>query len=332
MKSYMNLVEEGAKIIINDWMKLKEEDKLLIVTSDKYDLEASMLKKYALKKNAYVDIMVVRESGIHVGVYFDENDKVFDDYSVIIGATDYSIVTTRAAERAIAKGSKFLSLPLSVRNKESMLSYDFIRMDTKKSKLMAEIIMSYIHEASMIQITTDIGTDLRVYKKNRDPGFFNGVAKDGGGFSSASFEIYVPIEENKSEGIMMVDASLGYIGVPKEPVKLDISEGRITRIEQNESGIVLRNYIEEYNDPKMYISSEFGIGLNSYAKSKGNSYIEDESAYGTFHLGFGRNIALGGVLDANGHFDLVGLEPNIYADNRKIMERGRIIVPEPRIY
>lgn len=100
----------------------------------------------------------------------------------------------------------------------------------------------------------------------------------------------------------------------------------------NESGILLRKHIEMYNDRNMYIASELGLGLNSYAKCNGNCYIEDESAYGTFHVGFGRNIALGGEHEARGHFDLVGLEPDIYADNRRIMQRGRIIVPEPQVY
>ena len=31
-------------------------------------------------------------------------------------------------------------------------------------------------------------------------------------------------------------------------------------------------------------------------------------------------------------FDLVTHEPDIYADNRKIMERGRVLVPEPQVF
>ncbi len=290
------------------------------------------MEKKALELGASVDIMTVVKSGIQVGMYFDENEDVFKGYTAIIGATDYSLVTTKATKRAIERGSKFLSLPLSVNNGESMLSYDFIRMDTKKSKLMAGIIRKYIENASVIRMTTDLGTDLRVYKVGRNPGFFNGVVSDGNGYSSSSFEIYVPIEETKTEGVMVVDGSLGYIGRPEEPVKLTFKEGRIVEIEDNEAGRVLSKYIEDYRDQSMYVAAELGIGLNSYSQCRGNCYIEDESAYGTFHIGFGRNIALGGNHEASGHFDLVTLEPDIYADNRKIMEKGRIIIPEPQIY
>lgn len=325
-------IERGAQIVIKDWMKIRSNDKLLIVTNEKYMLEATLLKKYALQRNASVDLMIVENAGRKAGVLFDENETLFDGYTDIIGATDYSIVTTKAAKRAIKRGNIFLSLPLHVNNNKSMLSYDFMIMDTKKSKLMAEVIMKYICNSSMLQITTDIGTDVKVYKRDRMPGFFNGVAKDGNGFSSASFEIYVPIEETETEGEMIVDGSLGYIGKPSEPVRIKFSKGRIIEIENSLGGDKLKKYINEYNDSSMYVASEFGIGLNSYAKCEGNCYIEDESTYGTFHIGFGRNIALGGNHEANGHFDLVSLKPDIYADNRKIMHQGRIIIPEPQVY
>lgn len=90
--------------------------------------------------------------------------------------------------------------------------------------------------------------------------------------------------------------------------------------------------MEDYRDAGIYIGGELGIGLNSCSQCLGNCYIEDESAYGTFHIGLGRNIALGGVLNASGHFDLVCHEPNIYTDNRQIMQQGKIIVPEPVPY
>lgn len=329
MNDYM---ERGAQIVINDWLEIKSRDRLLIVTSEKHVFEADALKKFALRRNASVDIMVVEKPGIQVGVFFDENADTFDGYDAIIGATDYSLITTHAAKRAIEKGNKFLSLPLSVNNKKSMLSYDFITMDTKKSKMMARVIMKYICNSSMLQITTNAGTNLKVFKQGRNPGFFNGVVRDGNGYSSASFEIYVPIEESRTEGIMVVDGSLGYLGKPQDPIKIKFSGGKITEIEQNPSGTALKEYIEKYRDSNMYTASEFGIGLNSCSKCEGNCYIEDESSYGTFHIGFGRNIALGGNHEASGHFDLVSLEPDIYADNRKIMQQGRIIVPEPQVF
>ena len=96
--------------------------------------EAQLMKQCFQEKSRYVDILAVEDRGKRIGVLFDENEDVFDAYHTIVGATEYSIVTTKAAKRAIERGSKFLSLPLSYENNEqSMLAYSFLKMDTKKS-------------------------------------------------------------------------------------------------------------------------------------------------------------------------------------------------------
>ncbi len=325
-------INRGAEIVIKKWVNLKPKERLMIVTNDTRLNEANVLRKYAVELGSSVDIMIVEKKGMQVGMYFDENENIFDAYQAIIGATDYSLVTTRAVKRAISKKKKFLSLPLSTNNGVSMLAYDFMTMDTNKSKLMAKLMMKYTDDASFIHVTTKLGTKLKFYIRDRKSGFFNGVVKDGKGYSSASIELYIPIEENMTEGILILDGSYGYIGKVKEPFKIEFSEGRISKIENSPSGDILKEYLKSYNDENMYVASEFGIGLNSLSKCKGNCYIEDESAYGTFHIGFGRNLALGGIHEATGHFDLVTLEPNIYVDNKQIMESGKFIVPELMLY
>lgn len=40
----------------------------------------------------------------------------------------------------------------------------------------------------------------------------------------------------------------------------------------------------------------------------------------------GRNIALGGVQTAAGHFDIVTNKPNIYVDDMLIMKQGEIFI------
>lgn len=325
-------IERGAKIVIEHWMRVRRWDKLLIVTTKEHLEELRVLKEFAAKRTRSVSSLVVEDTGRHVGVFFDMNEEVFDPYTAIIAATDYSLVTTKAAKRALQKHRKFLSLPLSTNDGRSMLEYDFMTMDTKKSRLMANVIMKYLRHCTTIHVTTPAGTDLHIYKANRIPGFFNGVTRDGKGYSSASIEVYVSIEETKTEGTMVLDGSLGYIGRAEEPTKILFKDGRITRIEDTLTGVRLQHYMEDYNDSRIYIGGEFGIGLNSYSRCLGNCYIEDESAYGTFHIGLGRNLALGGQQNANGHFDLVCLEPDIYTDNRQIMQQGKIIIPEPVVY
>ncbi len=329
---YEKRLKRGADIVIKKWVRLKPWERLLIVSTNKYMDEIGLLEKSAASRSRHYRTMIVEEKGKDIGIFFDENARVFDNYDAIIAACEYSLVTTQAAKRAIELGKKFLSFPLSTNIDESLLSFDFLTMDTRLSKMMAKVLMKHLENAANLYVKSAAGTNLSFSMQGRVPGFFNGVCKDGKGFSSASIEIYIPIIESSAQGLMVVDGSLGYLGCPSEPIRLSFQDGRICSIEANPAGDKLLKYVESFQDERMYIASEFGIGLNSISACRGKSYIEDESTYGTFHVGFGRNLALGGIQEAKGHYDLVMLKPYIWADNRAIMEDGVLVIPDTIYY
>lgn len=320
-----NQLSRGAKIVAKRWLQVQPQESLLIVTCEQHCEEAEEISHYARLCQAKVELMVFPEQKGQVGHYFDEHEDAFDAYDVILGATTHSLVTTRAVKRAIERGSRFLSLPLSTNDGRSMLEYDFLLMDTNESKKMGDYLVQMLNGSEFIRVVTEAGTDLTFEKRNRDAKFFNGSTKLCNGYASSSFEVYVPVEETKTNGIAYVDASLGYLGITDESVKLRLSEGRIVEIEENATGQKLKKYLENFEDEGMYVAGEFGIGLNTHAACSGNCYIEDESTYGTFHIGFGRNIALGGVHNAKAHFDLVFHKPDIYAGDKLIMKHGEIV-------
>ena len=316
----------GAEIIVKNWISAKSCDNILIVTDKTHREEGMLLKEVCEKLGCETDIMITEKDGKLVGMHFDSHPDIFTGYDYIIGATDYSLVTTAAAKNAIKNGIGFLSLPLHTNDSRSMLEYDFLKCDTSKSRKLAETLINRLHSASVIHVVTQRGTDMYFYKKDRHAKFFNGSLADCNGYSSASVEVYVPIEESRTHGTFILDGSMGYIGKTATPFRIIFSRGRITEIESTPDGEKLRDFIDDYCDEKMYTASEFGIGLNPLSRCGGNCYIEDESALGTFHIGFGRNLALGGLWQANGHFDLTAFKPDVYADGCKIIHNGEIIV------
>lgn len=328
MESNEEKTAAGAAAVIHKWIRVKEGMRVCVVTSKIHAKECEYMKEEVLRAGGIPHVLMVEKEGIHVGEYFDENPDIFDDYDVIIGAADYSIITTRAAENALAKGKKVLSLPLSTSTGKSMLSFDFIFMDPTEAKIMAETAIGMIGKAETVHITTDLGTDLSMNIKDRPVSYFNGNFWPRHPFSSASFEIYCPIEETGTSGILVCDGSFGYIGKVKEPVKIVFENGRIVSIDDTPEGKRLQEYFAQYNDSEMYVAGELGIGLNEKSRCAGECYIEDESTYGTFHIGVGRNIGLGGIHKASGHFDLVTWNPTITFDNRMIMNHGSFVMPD----
>ena len=88
----MRDIERGARIIIENWVRIKPWDKLLIVTSKEYRAEAQELRKQAVKRARSVNTLLVENKGRYVGVFFDENEEIFDPYTAIIAATEYRCV------------------------------------------------------------------------------------------------------------------------------------------------------------------------------------------------------------------------------------------------
>ena len=125
---------------------------------------------------------------------------------------------------------------------------------------------------------------------------------------------------------MYLDGSFGYLGIVKSPIKIVFDNGKLISAESNDDGAnKLIEYIKSFKDDNMFKPGEFGIGLNKLSKCRGVCYIEDESVYSTFHIGMGRNITLGGIQNAAGHFDIVTHKPTIYADDILIMKDGEIV-------
>ncbi len=55
---------------------------------------------------------------------------------------------------------------------------------------------------------------------------------------------------------MVLDGSLGYIGRAEEPTRILFKGGRITEIEETPTGIRLKEYMEKFSDPRIYIAGK----------------------------------------------------------------------------
>lgn len=215
-------IQHGADIIIRDWVRLRAGERILIVSSQKYAVEVAAMQQAAQAVGSVADVLMLDDLHEQVGQYFDDREDAFDPYNAVIGAAEYSLITTRAVKRVIARRNRFLSLPLSTSNGQSLLSYDFLNMSLPKSRIMASIIMACYQNASHIHVTTELGTNLDFNIEGRAPGFFNGCCHDGKGLSSASVEVYVAPVESDTNGTLILDGSMGYIGIVDSPVRVEL--------------------------------------------------------------------------------------------------------------
>lgn len=315
-------MEQGARIVVESWLHAQPEDVLHFITDETKLGEARAFADAARRAGAIPKLTVLSSDSVQSGDSIEQMREIMSYATAIVGATNYSFITTNAVQFALRQGARFLSLPLSTNNGESLLEQDFLKMRPSSAARMGRPMLRRLKENDSVRITTRLGTDITFGIRDRKPGIFNGVALRSGVCASASFEVYIPPVETVTRGRVILDGSMGYIGLVKHPTELGFTEGYLTYIENTPDGQKLRAYLEQFGDPEMFCAAELGIGLNRLARCRGASYIEDESAYGTFHIGFGRNLALGGSHDAAGHFDIVVHNPTIYAGQSVLMKNG----------
>ena len=315
-------LEAGAHTVISRWCRVQPGEKVLIISDERHVEESLALRAAADRCGAVVALLTIQERHSHPGSVFHSMKDFVLQNDVIIGATSFSLVTNRITQEVLSQGGRFLSLPLSSNNGQPALAFDFMSMDPDEAGRTGHGMLEALRQAGRIHITTALGTDLSFGKRGRQPGLFNGLADRPGKVGSSSFEIYIGIEETQTSGRAVVDGSLGYLGRPAATIPLTFQEGRLVQID-GETGAELKRYMDSFGDPGIYVAGELGIGLNKLSRCVGNCYIEDESAFTTFHIGMGRNLSLGGVHNAAGHFDLVFQFPTIYADDTLIMKDGQ---------
>ena len=311
---------------MNDWLGASNDELIHFITDETHLKEMEAVTKWAIGADAILKTTVLPSHLIQKGDVIQKMKNILSNEDVIIGATDHSFITSGAIKYAVANGARFLSLPLSCSDGTSLLENDFITMDTKTAAKDARKLIKELDGAKSVHITTAKGTDIYFDIEGRVPGSYTGTARKKREITSSSFETYIAPVEDKTHGTLILDASFGYIGLVNNPVKIVFENGKIISCEsEGNDAQKLLDYIESFNDPKMLYPGELGIGLNRISKVRGVSYIEDESAYHTFHIGMGRNISLGGKQDAGGHFDLVTNNPDIEVDGKLIMKQGDLL-------
>ena len=175
-------------------------------------------------------------------------------------------------------------------------------------------------------MTTPFGTDLKFCAENRRGNALYCLVEKGKFSTAPTVEANVSPIEGTSEGIIVADASVPYIGIGllKEPIVCKVEKGFITSIEGGKQAKLLSEDLANKKDPNVYNIAELGIGLNPNCRFIG-LMLEDEGVYGSCHIGIGTSVNLGGVLKAACHYDLIMTKPTIIADGITIMKDGELV-------
>lgn len=241
--------------------------------------------------------------------------------NVILAPTSLSIFHTEAARAACAAGARMLAISEC---RAETLAGGGITADFAGQAAVAEGLAQRLRGREL-ELRTPGGTRLRIRLEGRSAVANTGlVTRPGARCGVPTIEAYIAPVEGTAEGVAVIDASIGALGLVAAPVTITFASGRAVRFDGGAEAQALRGLVDRAGGASASMLAELGIGLNPQARVVGR-IIEDEGAYGTCHIALGSNIHFGGRLDVPFHLDMVMWRPDIRVDRRMLMEAGRLV-------
>ena len=235
-------------------------------------------------------------------------------------AARYSLASSQARRNATDAGVRIISIPAC---SEELFSSPAMKADFVTIRPLVERLGSKLRQTRHVHITTVAGTDLYVELCGRPSIDQTGFALEPGTWSPfPNVETAVGPKDDGVEGLLVVDGVLIPGGIPDEPVHCTIEQGQIVKITGRSSAIQFKKRLDSFNDQSVRQVVELGFGLNPKAKIGRGLMAEDESQWGTVHLGIGEGRTFGISNHAPTHMDLVIKEPTVTFDGKKILENG----------
>ena len=313
----------GSRTILDDLVAVKPKETVLIITDTKLLRIGQVLAAAAFERDAEPIVVVMKPRERDGEEPPSPIAEAMKKASVVLTPVSKSITHTRAVKEAAEAGARILVMTAFT---ERLMISGGIEADFRAQAPYCKKLAELFENAKRARVTTPAGTDLTMNIEGRRGNAMTCIVGTPGLFSTVpTIEANVSPIEGSAEGVIVVDASIPYlgIGVLTVPVRIKVEMGFIREIEGGHQAQTLKRDLESKNDPNVYNIAELGVGLNPKSEMTG-IMLDDEGVLGSCHIGIGTSLALGGVLKAAVHYDLVLWKPTIELDGKIVMEKGEI--------
>jgi aminopeptidase len=318
----MSELAKAARIALKDCMAVKVDETILIITDPLRRKIGLALFEEALKlgNEAFLLEMKTREmNGEEPPGQVAEMMKLAD---VVLCPTSKSLTHTDARREACKAGSRVGTLPgITEEVMIRTMSADYHRIAELTYK-----VTEVLDKGNMAQLTTALGTDIRIPIKGIKAISSTGLIQKAGTFGNLpSGESYLMPEEGKANGLFIVDGSMAGIGkIEDEPIKITVENGMAVKISGGKEAWKLNEMIEAVGEKARNLA-ELGVGTNYMAMITGE-ILEDEKVAGTVHLALGNNMSMGGTVDVGFHVDGIITKPTLKIDDTYLLKDGEMII------
>jgi 2,5-dihydroxypyridine 5,6-dioxygenase len=225
---------------------------------------------------------------------------------------------------------------LQVKANEDQLRRCFPTDDVRQRTIRGA---KWLDGATEIRLASKAGSDLTMRKRGRPALTQLGISDEKGRWDSwPSGFLYCAPEEESANGRLVLDVGDLMVMLGRyvtEPVRIEVVNGVIKRIDGGVDAVLLQDRLEQARDPEAYIISHIGWGTDHRARwseiaQRGTEEgaREVRSTYGNVQIAFGANYRLGGKNKTMAHEDLILRRAKFELDGKTIVDDGRIIPEE----
>lgn len=313
-------------------LNAKPGDKILIVTDTRMDpmlWHAMAAAANELNMEPTVAIMTPRKAHGYDPTSLIKNAAHDPDLGLLVYLTSTAMAHAPLTDELLTLGKRFIlmeELTPDMMLPEGPAGADYVAMNELGQK-----VAKLFTEGKRVRVQSDKGTDLTASIEGRSGRAVTAKipvmrASGGGGCAFPDGEAHVCPLEGTGEGVIVFDLTAHSVGFLKEPIRLTVEKGMVTKIEGGSEAAKWQEIFEKYGDPNSYNSpAEIAIGLNPNVTPTG-SMRTDKKLYGATHIGVGDTVVLGGTCHAKLRLEGVIKEPLITIDGRIVTQGGKILV------
>jgi 2,5-dihydroxypyridine 5,6-dioxygenase len=218
---------------------------------------------------------------------------------------------------------------------------------TPELKRQVLAALAPLESASELRVISEAGTDIKYelgqFGHIHQYGF---VDEPGRWDHFASAIVGTVGSEQGVDGIVVLtpgDILFPHSIYVSTPTRIEIHRGRITRIDGGLEAILLRDYIERFDDDDAYGISHIGWGMSPHARwdalavaNAGGGEagtigigMDSRSFLGSVMFSTGPNVEFGGSNNTACHTDIPMRNCSVFLDGRLVVDRERVVLDGP---
>jgi leucyl aminopeptidase (aminopeptidase T) len=326
-------VEEIAKVMQTPLkLNTKEGDKIFVITDTKIDPVLWQGFSKAAKemgREVAVGIMEPRVTHATNPMSAIHRAALDPELDLIVYLTSTAMAHAKINEELIDNGKRHLlmeELTPAMLSPDGPAGADYAAMNEVGLR-----IAKIFTEGETCHVTCSNGTNLTASIKGRPGRSIAGIPVQlkpggGGGCAFPDGEAHVCPVEGTGNGTVVFDLTAHSVGAIKEPMRVTVVNGFVTKIEGGREAAIWRDILEKYGDANSYnCPAEISIGLNPKVTPTGVMRT-DKKMYATSHIGIGDTVALGGTCHAKLRLEGVIRKPEISVDGKTLTRDGKILV------